>query len=173
MHHIRSLRAGLAALCLFVLVAATPTRAAEIDLSPLVEWGLSAGNAILSALVIAAVGYVGAILQRFLKEKLKIDLALADAASNRMLHDNIQRGINALEGVARDALFKNGRRVTVDVDNPAVAAVAARMVRLSPDLLGRLGLDEEGVKVLVAEKLRVPASPAPSGAAVPAGALAA
>lgn len=140
---------SIAALCLFACLFAVPASAATIDFSPLVDTGFAIANGILVPLI----GYGLLLLAR----KLKLDRIIADAAMNKMLHDGIQRGVDALEGEARDALFKDGRKVSIDIGNPAVAAVAGRMVELSPDLLARLGLTEARVKKLVAEKLRATA----------------
>lgn len=137
--------------CLFlgVVLACTlisPSFAAEIDLTPLVETGFW----VLNAVIVAAVG----VLVPFALKKLKLDGIVADARMNEMLHAGIQRGIDSLEGVAREAIYKGGTTATINVNSSTVAAVSNRMIELSPELLKRIGVSEATLRQLVAEKLQ-------------------
>ncbi len=155
---------GFALACTLI----SPTFAAEIDFTPIVETGFW----VLNAVIVAAVG----VLVPFALKKLKLDGIVADARMNEMLHAGIQRGIDSLEGVARERIYKGGTTATLDVNSSVVASVANRMIELSPELLKRIGISEATLRQLVAEKLQATISKpvavvAPTAVVVSPGAI--
>lgn len=137
---------AMAALCCLAAIA-SPATAAEIDFSPLLETGISVLNPVLVAVAGALMTYGIALLKR----KTGIDLAIMQQGDNNMLHAGIQRGIDALERTAIERLHHS---VRVEVNNPTVAAIASRMIDMSPALLNRMGVTEDRLRELVAERLQ-------------------
>lgn len=136
---------AMAALCCLAAIA-SPATAAEIDFSPLLETGISILNPVLVAVAGVVITYGVALLKR----KTGIDLAIMQQGDNLMLHAGIQRGIDALGEMALSRYRGSAR---IEVSNPTVAAVASRMVDKSPDLLKRMGVTEDRLRELVAERL--------------------
>lgn len=137
---------AFAALCCLAAIA-SPATAAEVDFSPLLETGIS----ILSPVLVAVAGVVLTYGVALLKRKTGIDLAIMQQGDNLMLHSGIQRGIEALSQAALD---KARGRMTIEIENPTVAALAKRMMVMSPDLLNRMGVSEDRLRELVAERLQ-------------------
>lgn len=142
--------AVLATLMAMALVAPAAAADTTVNLSSAIDQAL----ALVSAVVVSVLGGIAALIMK----KLKLDRILADAAMNKMLHDGIQRGVDAVEGLLRNIIFRDGRPVMVDLHSEAVATVANRMIELSPDLLRRLGVSEETLKRLVTEAIAARAS---------------
>lgn len=142
-------RITLAAAAAFFMLAIPAFAQSRIDFAPVVEVGLELLNIVLVALL----GWIALLVQR----KLGLDKLSATAAANQMLHDGIQRGIDALESEIRKQLIE-GRTLKVDVSNPLVGKIAQRMIDLSPDLLKRLNVDRKTLNRLVAEKLAAQAA---------------
>lgn len=137
---------AIAALCCLAAIA-SPAAAAEVDFTPLIETGFSILNPVLVAVTGIVITYGVALIKR----KTGIDLAIMQQGDNKMLHAGIQRGIEALE---RSAFDRFQPHMKIELSNPTVAAVASRMIDKSPDLLKRMGVTEDGLRELVAERLQ-------------------
>lgn len=140
--------ASVAALAALVLMA-THAAAVPIDFTPAVDAIFDGLNLLIVALVGAGVTYALALIKR----KTGIDLAIMQQGDNKMLHDGIQRGINALEDEARKRVMPDGS-LRIDVESPVVAEMANRMIVMSPDLLKRMGVTEGRLKELVVEHMK-------------------
>ena len=144
---LKKMIAGTFAVVCCLAAIASPAFAAEVDFTPLIETGFSILNPVLVAVAGVVITYGVALLKR----KTGIDLAIMQQGDNLMLHAGIQRGIDTLERHAIDRLRHSAR---VEINNPTVAAVASRMIDKSPDLLKRMGVSEDRLRELVAERLQ-------------------